>query len=510
MAQALPSIWLVLGASLMALTTLMPIPPLAWAALVCLLHASRSVTAASGAVWFWAALYVSVLVGYRPSLPVSGAIYFAICAVVATTIAAPFLVDRIALRRGGTLALLAFPVALVAVDFLRSRSTSTWGSIAYTQYGALPLMQLAALAGIWAIAFLMAWFASAFELAWRNGFAWSAAGSPLAVVTAVTAVVIVAGTIRLTSAPTDGRSMRVAAINRPLDLFAPGEMTRMAEGRVSPADRPAFDEKLRRLHDWFLDGSRREARAGARLIVWPEQNLLVFKDDEAAFLERATRLAAGERVYLAMGLGTIYPGERLPFENKLVLVEPNGGIAMTYVKAHPVMGWEAGIMRVGRGGIQIVPTADGRIAGAICYDADFPAYIKRAGAAATELFVLPVNEWRSIKDSHFEMHVFRAIENGMPIVRAAASGLSAAIDPWGRVLGIADHLAPGDSTLVAQMPIGHVPTLYSRVGDLFAWLCVAGLVWTLGLGALTSVDRLARVRPAAPALSSVSREAPTR
>ena len=39
-------------------------------------------------------------------------------------------------------------------------------------------------------------------------------------------------------------------------------------------------DKLTRLHDWFLEGSRREARAGARFIVWPEQNLLIFQEDE--------------------------------------------------------------------------------------------------------------------------------------------------------------------------------------------------------------------------------------
>jgi hypothetical protein len=93
-------------------------------------------------------------------------------------------------------------------------------------------------------------------------------------------------------------------LNRPTDLFIPGEITRITEGRVAPDDRPRFDEKLSRLHDWFLDGSRREARAGARLIAWPEQSLLVFSEGEARFIERAQRLAAEEHVYLAMGLGT--------------------------------------------------------------------------------------------------------------------------------------------------------------------------------------------------------------
>jgi apolipoprotein N-acyltransferase len=265
-------------------------------------------------------------------------------------------------------------------------------------------------------------------------------------------------------------------------------MTRIAEGRVSPDERGPFGEKPTRLHDWFLEGSRREARAGARLIAWPETSLLIFSEDEPAFLQRAKRLATDERVYLAMGMGTIRPGEALSFENKLVLIDPSGRTIVSYHKSHAVTGWEAGIMKVGDGRVPVVSTQEGRIATAICFDADFPEFIRQAGQGFADLLIVPANEWREIKDVHMQMAAFRAIENGVPLVRPAASGISSAFDPWGRVLSVSDFFAAGDRTMTAQVPLGHVPTLYARTGDLFAWLCVAGLgaaVW------ITAVHRLA-------------------
>jgi apolipoprotein N-acyltransferase len=77
------------------------------------------------------------------------------------------------------------------------------------------------------------------------------------------------------------------------------------------------------------------------------------------------------------------------------------------------------------------------------------------------------------------MHAFRAIETGVPIVRAAASGISGAFDPWGRVMGFADYFASGDRTMTVQLPVGGVRTLYARIGDAFAWICVCVLAATL-------------------------------
>src|SRR4029077_19743770 len=139
----------------------------------------------------------------------------------------------------------------------------------------------------------------------------------------------------------------------------------------------------------------------------------------------------------------------LPFENKLIVIDPSGAIVMSHVKSRPVVGWEASIMRRGAGLASVVSTRDGRIAGAICFEADFPEFIRYQTGQNADLLIVPVNDWKSISDIHFRMHAFRAIENGVPLVRAAASGRSAAIDPWGRVLGVSDFFASGDRTMTA-------------------------------------------------------------
>jgi apolipoprotein N-acyltransferase len=470
---------LAVGAALLAVVTQVPIAAAAWLALPLLLHASRSMPTGLGTLYFWIAVYAAFLLGNRGMMPFGGAPYFGANAALATTLVLPFLIDRLlASRTGGLASTLIFPMALVAAEFLRSRfaPSATWNSLAYTQYGCLPLMQVAAFVGIWGISFLLGWTASTFEWAWARNFEWSVIRVPVTTCMTILGCMVFAGGIRVSLAPTDRPSLRTVALNGPLDLFAPGETFKIASARVSSAERPSVAEKLARLHDWFLEGSRREARAGARLVAWPEQNLLVFAEDEPAFLARAQQLAAEEHVYLVMGLGTVYVGTPLPFENKSVVIDPSGKVLVSYRKSRPVAGWEASVMRRGDGRLPIFDIPEGRLATAVCFDADFPELMRQIGQGGADLLVVPANEWRKIKDVHAQMAVFRAIENGVSLLRPASSGVSIAVDPWGRVLAMSDHLSAADRTTSAQVPMEHIATLYARTGDLFAWLCVVGVL----------------------------------
>ncbi len=354
------------------------IPVAAWLALAFTLRAARVLPAFPGFTYVGLALYIAVAVANHGYIPIGGPAYFLVAAGITVTMIVPFVADRfLASRITSWKSTLIFPMAWVACEFARARLTpgASWSSIAYSQYGNLPLMQLVAFTGIWGISFLIAWFASIMNWAWQQNFVWSRI-RPVALGYAILVCVLLgAGGLRLALAKTNGRSIRAAVVSFPKDMFAPGEVTGIVEGRVDEAQRPPMDEKIAHLHDWFFESTIREARSGARLVAWPEQSLLVFKEDEPAFLERAQRLAAEEGIYLAMGIAAVRVGVTRPLENKVVLVDPAGKIAYSYLKSRPAAP-EAAIMVRGDSHLPVVATEQGRMASAICFEADFPEFVR--------------------------------------------------------------------------------------------------------------------------------------
>jgi apolipoprotein N-acyltransferase len=123
-----------------------------------------------------------------------------------------------------------------------------------------------------------------------------------------------------------------------------------------------------------------------------------------------------------------------------------------------------------------VDTPFGALSGVICWDLDYPAVIQQAGRNGTGLLLDPSNDWLAVDPLHSQMAVFPAIENGMSIVRQTSDGLSIAVDPYGRVLAQTDFFGSTDRTLVAQVPVGHVATIYTAFGRWFGWACLSGFL----------------------------------
>jgi apolipoprotein N-acyltransferase len=112
---------------------------------------------------------------------------------------------------------------------------------------------------------------------------------------------------------------------------------------------------------------------------------------------------------------------------------------------------------------------------AICYEVVYPSLVRQAVEAGSELLTTITNDaWygrSSAAYQHWEQASMRAIENGRYLARAANTGISGFVDPYGRVLARSGLFEP--VILVQDLRFLTARTLYSRVGDIVAWLSLA-------------------------------------
>lgn len=454
------------------------IPLADWLVPLFLLHFVRGADPLAGALAIWVVLWIAISIANRGVLQVPGVAYFGVSAILAASCVVPYVLHRlITPHLPGFAATLVFPLAWVTMELVVSRTNpfGTWGAIAYSQYGNWPLAQLASVAGLAGIAFLVTWFGSVADWAWAANFNPAIVGTGVLIYAGVWTLVMLGGGARLAFSPSNVKTIRIASIGWPTHIVRESEMLRSVEPHLPTEERAQFARRYRELQDWFLDSATREARAGAEVVAWGENNVVVYDEDQAAFLQRAMAVARQEKVYLLMGIANIRLGEARPVEPKTVLVDPSGEVASTYIKNRLVPGWEASTMISGDGRIPTVDTPHGRLASVICYDMDFPNFIRQVGKAGTDVLFAPASEPGKTGPSHFRMAVFRAIENGVSLVRPARWGIAAAVDPYGRTLATMDEAVAEQLIMVAQVPARGVRTIYARVGDLFAWLCAAGL-----------------------------------
>lgn len=222
----------------------------------------------------------------------------------------------------------------------------------------------------------------------------------------------------------------------------------------------------------YLEGTVREARAGAQLVVWPENAVWLAAEDEQALITRGKQVAQDEGIYLALGYAVDYQ-DGSPYENKLVIIEPSGDIAMEHLKfgGQAIEGFKAG-----DGVLRTVETPFGTLSGIICWDTFFQKPVLQAGRNGTDILISTSFEFREIVPMHAQITTFRSIENGVSLIRVADNGISFVTDPYGRTVASVDFFNTSERVMVAQVPAYHVTTLYSIIGDAFGWLAVAGLV----------------------------------
>jgi apolipoprotein N-acyltransferase len=472
------------------------IPAAAWISPVLLLRFMRTQPTLRAILLADLVVTGAAMVSWQGMVPVPGFLYVVVIGLTAQWILAPFVIDRLLFRRfHGLTRTLILPTAWVSVEYLNSvwNPYGTWATAAYTQFGNLPLVQIVSVTGLFGVSFLIAWFAAVVNHAWESEFAWPKIRWTGGLFTAVLALGLLVGGGRLAFFPPAGPTVRVASISATEALrervdpdWIAKDLNVSLKESVPDAVWQALDKNSLALQDYLAQRTRREAHAGAQIVFWPEAQVILLKESEPRLLELGRQIAQSERIYLGIGMGVArrHPKE-LKAENRFVLLDPQGNTLFDYTKQNPVPGGEASqsIIAVHDYGLPVVATPYGRIAAAICFDMDFPSFIRQAGAARTDILLDPSNDWRAIDPLHTQMACMRAVELGCSVIRQTSGGLSEAVDYQGRTLASMDHFTtpPTERVMVAQVPIAGVPTVYARFGDVFSWMCLAILLAFVGL-----------------------------
>ena len=420
-------------------------------------------------------------------------------------------------RKAGLPFILTVPILFAALEFVRANFLTGFPFllIGHTQYRCLPIIQIADITGVYGITFLLGLvnglladlILGRFKVT-RNSLL------KLGLTLAAYIVVLSYGVVRLrpetgSDAPT--RRLFLVQANVPIDL----------KHSPSPDDRLNNLERHVRLS---MGAKEKEVD----LILWAETMLPIWlnlaadddimwrvatdpKKADLARLMDATRKAVKRTTretgaHALFGSETFLLGTNRRF-NSAYFVSPEGKILGRYDKIHrvvfgeytplgnifpflkklrpPQMGDDLSAGRFRR--LFELPCPDGgthKFGVTICYEDSVAGLFRKSVRDGADFMVNITNDgWfhdSTELDVHLAVCIFRAVENHVTIARCANTGISAVISPTGRIL---KKLVREDGkyreiegALLMDMPVAKWPGFYTRHGDVFAWLCLAGVV----------------------------------
>jgi apolipoprotein N-acyltransferase len=402
----------------------------------------------------------------------------------------------------GPTRLIALAVALTAAEWLRGHLFSgfPWNVYGYALTGPLVLAQSAALIGIWGLTFIaVAVFASPAVFA-DDRTAARRPWLPLALGVVVLAALATYGAWRLNHTPT---------------AFVDNVRLRIMQPNLQQDDKFNYSAKQRVMSHYLelSDRSTGPQSTGVRdatHLIWPESAfpfLLTREPDAlaqiAALIPEGTVLITG-----AVRAPEVPPGQKIERAyNSIYVIDHDGSILSVYDKIHLVpfgeyLPFQDFLEKLGL--MQLTKLPGGFIAGErrrpmqvpraprmlpfLCYEIIFPGETVPGNERPGWLLNLTNDGWFGISSGpyqHLQQARVRTIEQGLPLVRAANTGISAVIDPLGRIVKSLPLGAEG--IMDASLPRRIDATLYARTGD-------AGVALVIGAALIIIIRRRVRRR----------------
>jgi apolipoprotein N-acyltransferase len=397
---------------------------------------------------------------------------------------------------------LALALALSATEWLRGHVLTgfPWNVLGYALTYPLPLMQSAAVLGIYGLTLCAVLIFALPPVVWSDAVdgpaGRQARRSALAVAVLPVLVAALAGQARLALAGTD---------------MVPGVKIRIVQPSVPQREKWKPEHQARIFQD-HLDLSVTDpagSSGGVTHVVWPEAAMPFLPLDSPVALNAIGKtLPAGTSLITgALRAEPLPPGSPRPRRifNSLLVFGEGGSPTTHYDKIHLVpfgeyLPFQAALEAIGlqqlvrmRGGFDagVAPRPLLQVPGLppfgplICYEAIFPRAIVQ-GAERPGLLINVTNDgWfgnTTGPRQHLHQARVRAVEEGLPLIRAANNGISAGVDGYGRILGRLDMNVR--ASVDVPLPVALAPPLYARIGD---WGFLA--LWMIGAAVLIARTR---------------------
>jgi len=391
------------------------------------------------------------------------------------------------IARGGAAALFLSAASWVATEFFRGVVFGgfPWVLLGDSQITVLPVAQLASVLGVYGVSALVAFVNAAIA------YAMLAAGRRRAAAIGAAAVVLIATGAWGTARIADGSLTRLGTPIR----------VGLIQANIAQEDKWKSGE-ARRIFTTYIAMTRDAVKRGAEYVIWPESATPFMFEQDPTGQEVLRALAREVRVPILFGSDQEVAQPEPALYNAAFLVTPEGKTAAVYRKIHLVPWGEFIPMKrllffvsplvdsftdFSPGtSMVMLPVGSHLTSTAICYEVVYPSLIRQAVVAGSELLTTITNDaWyghSSAPYQHFALASMRAIEQGRYLARAANTGISGVVDPYGRIVrqsGIFEQEA-----LVEQVRFLKERTIYSRIGDAVAYVAIA--IVALGLVVLRS------------------------
>jgi apolipoprotein N-acyltransferase len=387
------------------------------------------------------------------------------------------LATSVLLRRLGVRAVFIVPALWVATEYLRGYLFGgfPWVPLGNSQVTVIPVAQLASVLGVYALSALVVYVnGSLAYVLLARGRARIAAGAA-----AAATLIVVGGWGAWRVA--DGRLTREGTPIR----------VGLMQGNIAQDDKWNPGE-ARRIFTTYIAMTRDAVKRGAEFVVWPESSIPFMFEEEPGGAEALRALAREVRVPILFGSEQVdRSGEAIRLFNAAFLVTPAGETGGVYHKIHlvpfgeyiPFKEWLSFVSPLverlaefapGTSAVML-PVGGHAVSTAICYEVVYPSLMRDAVLAGSQLLTTITNDawygYSSAPYQHFELASMRAIEQGRYLARAANTGISGIVDPYGRVL--ARSAIFEEAGLVGDARILSERTIYAQVGDVAAYAALA-------------------------------------